>query len=181
MTLCVQLREYTRATSGTATTGLLLWFPYWMHPAYIDAHLQPFVKFLPSHVQDTNHFLDMIRSLPTLLLPDTIMVIVDVLPIRQHPHTHGLSALKHFLNQRPSHTQPSTQVLIQLTQFILTHNNFSFNSWHFLQIQGTVMGTIWPPPVLTCSWATLNQWRAVHQSNPSTAWAMLDEKPRKNY
>ena len=33
--------------------------------AYIDAHLQSFVTSLPSHVQDTNHFLDMIQSLPT--------------------------------------------------------------------------------------------------------------------
>ena len=39
---------------------------------YIDAHLQSFVKSLPSHVQDTNNFLDMIRSLPTPLPPDTI-------------------------------------------------------------------------------------------------------------
>ena len=30
--------------------------------AYIDAYLQPFVKSLPSHIQDTNHFLDKIRS-----------------------------------------------------------------------------------------------------------------------
>jgi hypothetical protein len=28
--------------------------------AFIDAHLQPIVKSLPSYIKDTNHFLDII-------------------------------------------------------------------------------------------------------------------------
>ena len=77
--------------------------------AYIDDHHQLFVKSLPYHIQDTNHFLDMIRSLPTPLPPDTIMATVDVSSLYTNiPHTYGLSALEHFLDQHPPHTQPST-------------------------------------------------------------------------
>ena len=111
----------------------------------IDAHLQPFVNSLPSHIQDTNHFLDKIRSQPTPLPPDIIMATVDVSSLYTNiPHTHGLSALEHFLDQRPPHTLPSTQFL-KLTQFILTHNNFPFNSHHYLQFKGLAMGTRMSP------------------------------------
>ena len=82
----------------------------------------------------------MIWSLTTPLPPDTIMATVDVSSLYTSiSHTHGLSALEYFLNQCPPHTLPSTQFLIQLTQFILTHNNFSFDSHHLLQVKGTAM------------------------------------------
>ena len=57
------------------------------------------------------------------LPPNTIMATVDVTSFYTNiPHPYGLSALEHVLNKRPPHTLPSTQFLIQLTQFILTHN-----------------------------------------------------------
>ena len=66
-------------------------------------------------------------------------------PYTHIPHTHGLSALEHFLNQHPAHTLPSTQFFLQLAQFIHTHNNFFFNSHLYLQVKGKAMGTRMAP------------------------------------
>ena len=91
-----------------------------------------------SYVQDTNHFLDMIRSLPTPSHLTPPWALLMSLPLYTIPHTHGLSVLEHFLNHCPPHTLPSTQ-------FILTHNSYSFNSRHFLQVKGTAIGTHMAP------------------------------------
>eukprot|EP00061_Rhincodon_typus_P002302 g17137.t1 len=56
------------------------------------------------------------------------------------PHADGLKALNFFLSHRPNQS-PSTDTLIHLTELILTLNNFSFNSSHFLQTKGVAMGT----------------------------------------
>ena len=74
------------------------------------------------------------------------MATVDVFSLYTNiPHTHGLSALDHLLDQRPPHTLPPTQFLVKLSQFILTHNNFSFNSHHYLQVKSMAMGTLMAP------------------------------------
>ena len=49
------------------------------------------------------------RSLPMLLPPNTIMVTVDVTSLYTNiPHSHGLSALEHFLNQCPAYSLATT-------------------------------------------------------------------------
>eukprot|EP00061_Rhincodon_typus_P007548 g29354.t1 len=56
------------------------------------------------------------------------------------PHADGQKALCFFLSRRPNQA-PSTNTLIHLTELVLTINNFSFNSSHFLQTKGVAMGT----------------------------------------
>eukprot|EP00061_Rhincodon_typus_P003247 g19624.t1 len=60
------------------------------------------------------------------------------------PHADGLKALRFFLSCRPNQSS-STNALIRLTELILTLNNFSFNSSHFLQTKGVAMGTCMGP------------------------------------
>eukprot|EP00061_Rhincodon_typus_P018110 g47138.t1 len=52
----------------------------------------------------------------------------------------GLRAFCFFLEQRPE-PSPRTTALLRLAKLILTLNNFSFNSSHFLQVRGVAMGT----------------------------------------
>eukprot|EP00061_Rhincodon_typus_P012904 g38944.t1 len=54
-------------------------------------------------------------------------------------HADGLNALCFFLSRRPNQS-PSTINLISLTELVLTLNNFSFNSSHFLQTKGVALG-----------------------------------------
>eukprot|EP00061_Rhincodon_typus_P013130 g39311.t1 len=56
------------------------------------------------------------------------------------PYQDGLRALHFFLKQRPE-PSPSTTILLRLAELVLTLNNFSFNSPHFLQVKGVAMGT----------------------------------------
>eukprot|EP00061_Rhincodon_typus_P008523 g31211.t1 len=52
----------------------------------------------------------------------------------------GLKDLRFFLSRRPDQSS-STDTLIRLTKFVLTFNNFSFNSSHFRQMKGVATGT----------------------------------------
>eukprot|EP00061_Rhincodon_typus_P008529 g31222.t1 len=56
------------------------------------------------------------------------------------PHANGLKALRFFLSRRPDQS-PSTDTLIRRTKLVLTLNNFSFNSSHFLKTKAVAMGT----------------------------------------
>eukprot|EP00061_Rhincodon_typus_P005304 g24641.t1 len=55
------------------------------------------------------------------------------------PHVDGLKVLCFFLSRRPNQS-PSTDTLICPTELILTLNNFSFSSFHFLQTKEEAMG-----------------------------------------
>eukprot|EP00061_Rhincodon_typus_P003465 g20157.t1 len=49
-------------------------------------------------------------------------------------------ALCFFLEQRPELSPPTTTLLCS-AELVLTFNNFSFNSSHFLEVGGVAMGT----------------------------------------
>jgi len=99
------------------------------YSAFLEHHLQPFVQALPSYIKDTNHFLSTIHSISDPLPPNIILVTVDVTPLYTNiPHTHGLAVLEHYLDTRLSPRKPSTPFLLQLAQFVLTMNNFTFEN-----------------------------------------------------
>ena len=101
---------------------------------------------LPSHIKDSNHFLYILRFFPTPLPSNILLVTIDATSLYTNiPHTHGLSALEKFLSKRPPASHPASNFLVSLTHFILTHNYFSFNSLHYLQVKGTAMGTRMAP------------------------------------
>eukprot|EP00061_Rhincodon_typus_P004093 g21724.t1 len=56
------------------------------------------------------------------------------------PHADGLKALCFFLSRRPDQFS-SIDTLIRITKLVLTLNNFSFKTSHFLQTKGAAMGT----------------------------------------
>ena len=60
------------------------------------------------------------------------------------PHSEGIDACQSTLNTRQV-LQPPTEDLIHVMKYILTKNNFVFEREHYLQIQGTAMGTRMAP------------------------------------
>lgn len=114
--------------------------------AFVDGHLQPFVNQLNSHIKDTFHFLEKLHNLQTPLPANSILVTVDVTALYTNiSTTQGLSAVEHFLSKRPPGTKPDTNFIVQLTKMVLSMNNFRFQDKHFLQINGTAMGTRMAP------------------------------------
>ncbi|KAJ1088372.1 hypothetical protein NDU88_001529 [Pleurodeles waltl] len=114
---------------------------------FVDLHLQPIVQQLPSFVKDTSHFLQIIEKLNQTYKfdDDTLLATFDVTSLYTNiPHDDGLMALSEALNKRTV-KKPSTNVLTNFARVILKSNNFTFNGKHYLQIQGTSMGTRMAP------------------------------------
>ena len=56
------------------------------------------------------------------------------------PHEDGIRACKEAWEERPV-KDPPTETLVKLLTLILKCNNFEFKGKHYLQVQGTAMGT----------------------------------------
>ncbi|XP_070532933.1 uncharacterized protein [Ptychodera flava] len=106
---------------------------------YIDYHLQPLAANLPSYVKDTTHFLQLLQHLEQIP-PGSTMVTFDVVSLYPNiPIEEGFAACQRALDQRENKTPP-TSTIIRFLKLVLYNNNFVFNSQHYLQIHGTVMG-----------------------------------------
>ena len=105
---------------------------------FVDLHLQPHVQNLPSYLQDTTDFLrkqDALGPLP----PETLLVSITSL-YTNIPHQDGIQACEEVWELR-TNKDPPTETLINLLTLVLMCNNFEFNGKHYLQVQGTAMGT----------------------------------------
>ena len=75
----------------------------------------------------------------------TILVSMDVTSLYPNiPHNDGIEECREAWDQRAVN-EPPTECLVQLLTMVLKHNNFTFNGEHFLQINGTAMGTKMAP------------------------------------
>ena len=90
-------------------------------------------------------------------------------------HNQGIDACRYFLDTRPNKHIP-TETLCDLLRMILTMNNFIFNQQHYLQIQGTAMGTKMAP-------SFANLFLGMFETNaltnapwqPHTWWRYIDD------
>ena len=117
--------------------------------SYVTHFIQPLVEILPSHIQDSKYFLQLLESLPPLP-KNGILVTVDVTSLYTNiPHEEGIESVLHYMKLRtntlPPRT-PSPHTLGVLFETTLKNNNISFMDRHFLQLVGTAMGTKAAPP-----------------------------------
>ena len=109
---------------------------------FIDFHINPLVASLESHIKDTTDFLDKLADLATLP-NNAILVTLDVSSLYTNiPHNEGIDACP--LDTRTDKHIP-TETICDPLRIILTMNNFTFNQHHYLQINGTAMGTKMAP------------------------------------
>ena len=85
-----------------------------------------------------------LRKLSTLgtLPPGSILDVSSL--YTNIPHNEGMAAGREALETCPTPAAP-TNYLVGLIQQILTLNNFTINGEHYLQTQGTAMGTRMAP------------------------------------
>ena len=94
----------------------------------------------------------------------TILGTLDVKSLYTNiPHTEGLEANRGFLNKRIDQVVP-TGFITRLMEFVLKNNNFTFNNEHYLQTQGTAMGTKMAPSY-ACLFMGDLELKLLHQSN----------------
>ena len=111
---------------------------------YVDFHLQPIVKNIPSYVKDTTDFLqklDKVKNIPN----DCLLVTLDVKSLYTNiPNNEGIKAVRDAYDNHANKIV-ATKVIITFLNLILTLNNLLFNSINYLQITGCAMGKICAP------------------------------------
>ena len=98
---------------------------------YVDYHLQPIVKDIPSYVRDNDFLtkLNNVRDIPKEIL----LVTLDVKPLYTNiPNSEGIKAVREAYDKHPSKTA-SKKVITTFLSLTLTLNNFIFNCSHYLQ------------------------------------------------
>ena len=111
---------------------------------FVDLHLQPHVNSLPSYLKDTTDYLRKLQESGPIP-PETLLVSLDVTSLYTNiPHEDGIRACKEAWEERPA-KDPPTEILVKLLTLILKCNNFEFKGKHYLQVQGTAMGTKMAP------------------------------------
>ena len=107
---------------------------------FVDYHLQPIVKNIPSYVQDSNDFLNKIDTAKNIPA-DCLLVTMDVKSLYTNsPNPGGTSAVKATYERYPEKSV-AAKVIITFLAMILTLNNFMFNCKNYLQIRSYAMGT----------------------------------------
>ncbi|XP_039261676.2 uncharacterized protein LOC120337843 [Styela clava] len=121
------------STNGTATEKL---------SAYVDYKLTPLMckRVIPSYIRDSMDFLNHLQKIKTIG-QESLLVSMDVVSLYTNiPHNDGIEAMEKYLN-RFSEDKQEIPWIAKAANLVLTNNNFVFDDQHYLQIQGTAMGT----------------------------------------
>ena len=106
---------------------------------FVDHHLQPLVREIPSCIKDTNDFINKVSNFP--VPPNSLLVTMDVQSLYTSiPSNEGIASVKKKYDRYLKKTTPTKIIRIFLA-IILALNNFIVNSKFHLQIKGCAMGT----------------------------------------
>ena len=114
---------------------------------FVDIFTKNLVPRVPSYINDTGHFLTILKDVVQHLPEETLLCTLDVTFLYTNiPNEEGWRAVAFWLlNFRPQKTtpagQPTNTSLLTLLKMVLELNNFQFNGQNYLQIGGTAMGT----------------------------------------
>uniref|UniRef100_A0A8C5QQL5 Reverse transcriptase domain-containing protein n=1 Tax=Leptobrachium leishanense TaxID=445787 RepID=A0A8C5QQL5_9ANUR len=118
---------------------------------YIEKILQTLVCQLPSYVRDSKQMLNFLSNCN--ISNDTLLCSLDVESLYSCiPHDLGLKHVKYYLDTRGEAHSKHTEFVLQLLQFVLTHNFFIFDRTFYRQVTGTAMGTAMAHPMHICIW-----------------------------
>ncbi|XP_073408530.1 uncharacterized protein [Dendrobates tinctorius] len=110
---------------------------------FLDFYLKPLVESLPSYIKDTTDVLTRVDGV--LVDGHTFLVTADVESLYTCiDHTLGLDAVRLFLGMSDL-DGPMCGLLLELLQFVLTHNFFVFKDQFYRQRCGTAMGAACAP------------------------------------
>ena len=126
--------------------------------------------------QLSTHFLQKINSIHTLP-PNCQLVTLDVTSLYTNiPHNEGIASCTEALSNRDIQ-EPPTEHLGTLISFILRKNSFVFGKKHYLQINGTAMGTRMAPSYANLFMAQLEESFLERSTcrRPFVWWRYIDD------
>ncbi|CAN7986166.1 unnamed protein product, partial [Ixodes hexagonus] len=122
------------SSNGTVTENL---------SSFVDYLIKDLPETFASYVKDTNHFLQIIAEIN--LPQNASLVTLDVSSLYTNiPHAEGIQATVSAYDKKPDKLVDS-ETLSKLLDLILNFNHFEFDNDHYLQINGTAMGTKMAP------------------------------------
>ena len=104
------------------------------------------------------------------------MITMDVNSLYTNiPHTDSVNACRFFLNRHTSDPALINDIPVFI-DFILTHNLIKFNNVHYLQINGTAMGTKMAPAYANISMDAIeNSFLSASLLKPSVHYRYIDD------
>ena len=113
--------------------------PTYAASTYLDIQLQPYLKLIPTHINNATNILLQLRN--RHFPPETAFLVADAESLYPSiPTADGLIKLENFLH-RHYHAKDNLQFILSLAKWVLTNNLLEFNNEYYLQISGTAMGT----------------------------------------
>ena len=113
--------------------------PTYATSTYLDIQLQPYLKRIPTHINNATDILLQIQN--KHFPPNTAFLVADVESLYPSiPTRDGLIKLDNFL-RRHYHAEDKIPFILSLAHWVLTNNLLEFNNEYYLQISGTAMGT----------------------------------------
>ena len=110
--------------------------------AWADTKLQKLMKSLPSYLKDSSHLLNLLKDKTTS--PNGRLVSLDVCSLYTNiPHEDGLKAIIDVGKELDPHT--NYKPVRDIAKLVLKTNIFKFEGNHYIQTQGTAMGTRMAP------------------------------------
>lgn len=133
------------SSNGTATEKI---------SSFIDHLIKDIPPTFPSYIKDTGHFLREVSNL--VVPPGSFLVTMDVTSLYTNiPHTDGILAAISSYGDSNFCLDVSPSTLETLLRLVLEYNHFEFDSEHYLQINGTAMGTKMAPTYANIFMASL--------------------------
>ena len=108
---------------------------------FAEKQLDDYVTSLPSYIKDTTDFINRLKELKQPLPKESIIFCMGVKNLYPSvPRKEGLDVCREALIARADQSMPTEEVL-KLIELVLDNNNFQFEDRHYLQIDGTAIGS----------------------------------------
>lgn len=110
---------------------------------YLDFYLNPLSVLHPAYVRDTNHFIEIVKTIR--IVGDYYFFSMDVDNLYTNiPIQAGIDCVRQIFEDNPDPKRPDVE-LLKLLEINLLRNDFMFNDKYYLQVKGTAMGKKFAP------------------------------------
>ena len=137
--------------------------------ALLDRFLQPLAQSVKSYVRNSADF---VRKIEQTALPhDCLLVTLDVASLYTNiSHEDACQTISQAFANNPTPYLPPLPIVIQLLQFVLKNNVFSFNGEYYLQLHGIAMGTKLAPALATLYLGLIEEEFLTHRVFKPKIW-----------
>ena len=110
---------------------------------WVDHHLQQVLHLCPAYLKDSWQLLHKLKNLPKLHKHTCICTVDAVSMCSNMPTKHGIQIIEKwfFLHKNELPDKCPTKRIIDALHIIMNFNVFTCGNQHFMQIDGTAMGT----------------------------------------